>query len=142
MKNQAEFFCVARYKFTLQIWQRVKKLFYITSEVILRQFCLELILNKTIRRCLVYLSDLEQNLRYFSLPYFTHNSAVFYRIILQDKLHSFNIKDDRSTRFPSTTNYKNDNNITRFYTETSPLRKGLFSQVILLLCSMRGNAGL
>ena len=112
---------------------RVTQLFYITSEVIL---------NRTIRRCLVYHSDLEQNLRYFSLRYFTHNSAVFYRIILQDKLHSFNIKDDRSTRFPSTTNYKNDNNITRFYIETSPLRKGLFSQVILLLCSMRGNAGL
>ena len=32
----------------------------------------------------------------------------FYRIILQDKLHSFNIQDDRSTRFPCTTNYKNN----------------------------------
>ena len=84
MKNQAEFFCVARYKFTLQIWWRVNQLFYITSEVIL---------NRTIRRCLVYHSDIEfeQNLWYFSLPYFTHNSAVLYRIILQDKLHSFNI---------------------------------------------------
>ena len=55
MKNQAEFFCVARYKFTLQIWWRVNQLFYITSEVIL---------NRTIRRCLVYHSDIEfeQNL--------------------------------------------------------------------------------
>ena len=41
-------------------------------------------------------------------PYFNYNSAVFYRIILQDKLHSFNIQDDRSTRFPCTTNYENN----------------------------------
>ena len=32
----------------------------------------------------------------------------FYRPILQEKLHSFNIQDDRSTRFPCTTNYKNN----------------------------------
>ena len=54
------------------------------------------------------------------LTYFAYNSAAFYRIILQDKLHSFNIRDDRSTRFPSTTNYKNDN-ITRSYIENSQL---------------------
>ena len=54
-------------------------------------------------------------------PYFNYNSAVFYRIILQDKLHSFNIQDDRSTRFPCTTNYKNNNIIKRFYIENSPL---------------------
>ena len=41
-------------------------------------------------------------------PYFSYNSAVFYRTILQEKLHSFNIHDDRSTRFPCTTNYKNN----------------------------------
>ena len=41
----------------------------------------------------------------------------FYRIILQDKLHTFNIQDNRSTLFPSTTNYKNDNNIKRFYVD-------------------------
>ena len=34
----------------------------------------------------------------------------FNRTILQDKLHSFNIQDDRSTSFSFTTNYKNDNN--------------------------------
>ena len=55
------------------------------------------------------------------LTYFAYNSAVFYRIILHDKLHSFNIEDDRSTRFPSTPNYKNDNNITRSYIENSQL---------------------
>ena len=46
---------------------------------------------------------------------------VFHRIILQDKLHTFNIQDNRSTLFPSTTNYKNANNIKRFYVENSPL---------------------
>ena len=64
-------------------------------------------------------SDLGQNLCHFS-PYFSYNSAVFYRIILQDKLPSFTIQDDRSTRFRSTTNYKN-NIIKRFYIENSPL---------------------
>ena len=38
-----------------------------------------------------------------------------YRIILQDKLPTFNIQDNRSKLFPPTTNYKNDNNIKRFY---------------------------
>ena len=46
----------------------------------------------------VYRSALGQNLCQF-LPYFDYNSPVFSRIILQDKLHSFNIQDDRSTRF-------------------------------------------
>ena len=41
-------------------------------------------------------------------------------MIFQDKLHSFIIQDDRNTRFPSTTNYKN-NIIKRFYRENSPL---------------------
>ena len=65
-------------------------------------------------------SDLGQNLCHF-LPYFNYNSAVFYGIILQDKLHSFSIQDDRNTRFPSTTNYKNNSIIERFYIENSPL---------------------
>ena len=59
--------------------------------------------NRTIRRYLF--SDLEQNLRHV-FPYLNHNSAVSYRIILQDKLHSFNIQDDWSARFPCKTNYK------------------------------------
>ena len=42
-------------------------------------------------------------------------------IILQDKLHSFNIQDDRSTRFPCTTNYKTNDIIKRFFIENSPL---------------------
>ena len=75
-----------------------KAAFYTISEV-----------NRIIRRCLF--SDLGQNLWHF-FPNFNH------RIILQDKLHSFNIQDDRNTRL---TNYKNNNIIKRFYLENSPL---------------------
>ena len=35
--------------------------------------------------------------------------------------HSVSIQNDRNTRFPSTTNYKNNNIIKRFYIENSPL---------------------
>ena len=45
----------------------------------------------------VYWSDLGENLFHF-LRYFTYSFAVFYSTILQKKLHSFNIQDDRSTR--------------------------------------------
>ena len=45
----------------------------------------------------------------------------FYGIILQDKLHLLSIQDDRNTRFPSTTNDKNNTIIRRFYIENSPL---------------------
>ena len=41
-----------------------------------------------------------QNLCHF-LPYFNYNSAVVYGIILQGKLQSFSIRNDRNTRFPS-----------------------------------------
>ena len=70
-------------------------------------------------RCLF--SDLGQNLCHF-LPYFNYkNSAVFYGMILQDKLPSSSIQDDRNTRFLSTTNYKTNSIIKRFYIENSPL---------------------
>ena len=51
----------------------------------------------------------------FAVAIFLEDSAVFHRIILQDKLYSFNIQEDRSTRFPCTSNYKNNNK--RFYPE-------------------------
>ena len=38
-------------------------------------------------------------------------------------MHSFNIQDDQSTRFPSTTNYKNDNNIKRFLYREFTIRR-------------------
>ena len=104
MKNQVGIFLCG----SLQFWLVARKpAFYTISDV-----------NRTIRRCLF--SDLGQNSYHF-LPYFNYNSAVFYGIILQDKLHSFSIQDDRNTRFPSTTNYKNDSIIKRFYIGNSPL---------------------
>ena len=55
----------------------------------------------------VYRSDLGQNSCHF-LPYFDYNSAVFL-IILQDKLRSFDIQDDRSKRFPAFHNNSKSN---------------------------------
>ena len=95
---------VARYNSS---WQRVNQPFYTISNV-----------NRPIRGCLFL--DLGQNLCHF-WPYFQYNSTVFYGIILQDKLHSFSIQDDRNTRLPSTTNYKNNSIIKRFCIENSPL---------------------
>ena len=99
------FFCVARYKFTLQIW----------CSVVARKpaFLHHLRDKQNYQALFVYRSDLVENFCHF-LPYFTYNFAVFYRTILQDKLHSFNIQDNRSTRFLSTTN---DNNIKRLCKE-------------------------
>ena len=72
----------------------------------------------------VYRSDLGQNVCLFLnfflfFPYFTHIFCIF----LQDKFRSFNIQDDRSTRFPSTTNYKNNNNIKRLAGEEFIIRR-------------------
>ena len=58
--------------------------------------------------------------------------------ILQDKLHSFNIQDDQSTRFLCTTNYSIDHIIKRFHEENS-IMPGLFSKKNLVLCDMQGN---
>ena len=61
--------------------------------------------------------------------------------ILQDKMHSFNILDDRSTRFLCTTNYGIDHIIKHFCEENS-IMSGLVSQNNLLLCSMQDDNGL
>ena len=58
--------------------------------------------------------------------------------ILQDKLHSFNIQDDRSTRFLCRTNYSIDHIIKRFHEENS-IMTGLFSKKNLVLCDMQGK---
>ena len=57
---------------------------------------------------------------------------------LQDKMHSFNIQDDQSTRFLCTTNYSIDHIIKRFHEENS-IMPGLFSKKNLVLCNMQGN---
>ena len=58
--------------------------------------------------------------------------------ILQDKLHSFNILDDQSTRFLCTTNNSIDHIIKRFHEENSIMPR-LFSKKNLVLCDMQSN---
>ena len=58
--------------------------------------------------------------------------------ILQDKLPSFNIQDDKSTRFLCTTNYSIDHIIKRFHEENS-IMTGRFSKKNLVLCDMQGK---
>ena len=55
--------------------------------------------------------------------------------ILQDKLHSFNIQDDRSKRFLCTTNYSIDH-IKRFHEENS-IMPGLFRFFFCFFFSVR-----
>ena len=52
-------------------------------------------------------------------------------------MHSFNIQDHRSTRFPCTINYIIEQIIKTFHEENSTML-GLFSGINLLLCSMQG----
>ena len=58
--------------------------------------------------------------------------------ILHDKLRSFNIQDDQSTRFLCTTIYSIDYIIKRFH-ELNSIMPGLFSQKNLVQCDMQGN---
>ena len=58
--------------------------------------------------------------------------------ILQDKLHSFNIQDDQSTRFLCTTNSSIDHIIKSFHEENSIMPR-VFSKKNLILCDMQGN---
>ena len=79
--------------------------------------------DKQYYEALFYHTDLGQNLFLFSL--FKPIILQFFTI-LQDKLHSFNIQDDQSTRFLCTTNYSIDHIIKRFHEENS-IMPGLFS---------------
>ena len=76
----------------------------------------------------------------FSLFFFALFKPIIRQFftILQDKLHSFNIQDDQSTRFLCTTNYSIDHIIKRFHEENS-IMPGLFSKKNLVLCDMQGN---
>ena len=65
-------------------------------------------------------------------PIYDYNSAVFDRIILQDKLHLFNIQEDRSTRSPCRTNYKSDNSCSVGH-QWLQFEWGLFMRLLLLL---------
>ena len=66
------------------------------------------------------------------------DTQYFEALLVQDKLDSFNIQDDRSTRFLCTTNYRIDYIIKRFHGENSIMSE-LLSQKNLLLCSIQGN---
>ena len=66
--------------------------------------------SRTIRRCLFIVQTSDRIYAIFFLPYFTNIFCIFF---LRDKFHPSSIKDDQSTRFPSTTNYKKKNNIKR-----------------------------
>ena len=68
------------------------------------------------RRC-VFLATLHTSDR---MQFFT---------VLQDKLHSFNNQNDRSTRFLCITNYRIDHIIKRFHEENS-IMSGLLSQYL------------
>ena len=91
-------------------------------------------------------SELKQHIYYEALflPYRpqTECAQLLYFTILQDKLHSFNIQDDRSTSFLCITNYRIDGIIKRFHEENPIMMSGLFRQNNLLLCGMQGNNGL
>ena len=74
------------------------------------------------RRCCFNHTDLGQNLFFFSL--FKPIIRQFFTI-LQDKLLSFNIQDDRSTRFLCTTNCVIEHIIKRFH-EKNPMMSERF----------------
>ena len=82
-----------------------------------------------------YHADVGQNLFFFAL--FKSIILQFFTI-LQDKLHSFIIQDDQSTRFLCITNYSIDHIIKRFH-EDNFIIPELFSQKNLVLCDMQGN---
>ena len=101
IKNEAGFFVFN--KFSLQVnlgdesggvyTSLLNILFLITSQV-----------NSTMRP-FFYHADLGENLFFSAL---VKPIILKFFTILQDKLHSFNIKDDQSTRFLRTTNYSID----------------------------------
>ena len=102
-------------------------LLYITSEV-----------NSTMRSCFIYHTDLGENFL-FLLNLLFCSFSQFCKIA---KLHSFNIQDERSTRFLWTTKYRIDH-IIKCFNEENSIILGLFSQKNLLLCDMHGkNYGL
>ena len=119
IKNQAGFFVFD--KFTLQVNLGDKSgggltsllniLFFITSEV-----------NSTMRRCFFVIQTSDRICSF--LPYLNPLILHFFTI-LPDKLHSFNIQDDRSTRFLCTTNYSIDH--TKRFHEDNSIMPGFFS---------------
>ena len=69
-------------------------------------------------RCAVFFIQTSDRFCSF-LPYFLKPVLLQFSTILQDKLHSFIIQDDRSTRFLCTTNHRIDYIIKRFHEDCS-----------------------
>ena len=59
--------------------------------------------NNIMRRCSFIIQTSDKNS--FFCPIQVFNCAIFFFTILQDKLYSFYIQDDRNTRFLCTRNY-------------------------------------
>ena len=107
--------CVLQVYFTSKSWRQIwwcvnqyfKYIFYHT------------IWGKQCYACVLVFdhTDLEQNL--FFLALFKPIILQFFTI-LQDKLRSFNIQDDRSTRFLWAKNYRIDHIIKRFHEDNFP----------------------
>ena len=118
LKNQAGFFVLSAFTSNSwrQIWWRVKQPFNYT-------FSHHVWGKQYYEALFFYHTDLGQNLFFFAL--FKPIILQFFTI-LQDKLHSFNIQGDRSTRFLCATNYGIDHIIKRFHEENS-IMPGLFS---------------
>ena len=94
IKNQAGFFVFD--KFTLQVNLGNKSGGGLTSLLNIYFFFITSEVNSTMRCCSFCHTDLRQNLFFFAL--FKPIILQFFTI-LRDKLHSFNIRDDRSTHF-------------------------------------------
>ena len=114
-------FCGKKYKqiiawFVRDIWHKYHSRYFKIVSNFTRLTTREITYNNFEISLVVFMPNITTN---HAITY--TNSAVFYGIILQDKLHSFSIQDDLNTRSPSTTNHKNNSIIKRLYIENSPL---------------------
>ena len=91
-KKSGRIFCVRQVYFTSKSWRRI---WWRVNQPFKRTFPHH-VSGKQYYEALSHHTDLGQNLKPIILQFFT---------ILQEKLHSFNIHDDQSTRFLCTTNY-------------------------------------
>ena len=114
MKNQAGFFCVRQVYFTSKSWRRIWRRI---NHPFKHTFSHHVSGKRSTMGPLFIIQTSDRILFFFAL--FKPIILQFFTI-LQDKLHSFNIQDDRSTRFLCTTNYSIDHIIKRFREERMP----------------------
>ena len=97
-KKSGRIFCARQVQFTSKSWRRIS---WRVNQPFKHTFS-HLVSGKQYYEALFYHTDLGQNLFFFAL--FKPVILQFFTI-LQENLHSFNIRDDQSTRFLCTTNY-------------------------------------